>query len=72
MNKVKYRPFSSIMETSSKFRKRLHVVGKMPTTCAVVSCHNRHSKQCGLRFYRFPTNKDHCCLWIAFCFEKES
>ena len=61
-----YRPFSSITGTSSKFRKWLHVVGKMPTTCAVVGCHNRHSKQCGLQFYRFPTYKDHHRLWIAF------
>ena len=38
----------------------------MPTTCAVVGCHNRHSKQCGLQFYRFPTDKDRCRLWIAF------
>ena len=42
------------------------LVGKMPTTCAVVGCHNRHSKQCGLQFYRFPTDKDLHCLWIAF------
>ena len=41
------------------------LVGKMPTTCAVVGCHNRHSKQCGLKFYRFPMNKDRCRLWIA-------
>ena len=38
----------------------------MPTTCAVVGCHDRHSKQCGLQFYRFPTNKDRHRLWIAF------
>ena len=38
----------------------------MPTTCAVVGCHNRHSKQCGLQFYKFPTDKDRRRLWIAF------
>ena len=38
----------------------------MPTTCAVVGCHNRQSKQCGLSFYRFPKDKDRCRLWMAF------
>ena len=38
----------------------------MPTICVVVGCHNRHSKQCGLQFYRFPTDKDCRQLWIAF------
>ena len=42
------------------------LVGKKPTTYVVVGCHNRYSKQCGLKFYRFPTSKDHCRLWIAF------
>ena len=31
----------------------------------VVGCHNRYSKQRGLRFYRFAMNKDCCHLWIA-------
>ena len=38
----------------------------MPTTCAVVGCHNRQSKQCGPSFYRFPKDKDRRRLWIAF------
>ena len=38
----------------------------MPTTCAVVGCHNRQTKQCGLSFYRFPKDKDHRRLWVAF------
>ena len=41
------------------------LVGKMPTTCAVVGCHNRQSKQCRPSFYRFPKHKDHRRLWIA-------
>ena len=32
----------------------------------LVGCHNRQSKQCGLSFYRFPKDKDHRCLWVAF------
>ena len=35
----------------------------MPTTCAVVGCHNR---QCEQSFYRFPKDKDRRRLWIAF------
>ena len=38
----------------------------MPTTCAVVGCHNRQSKQCGYCFYRFPKEGDHRRRWIAF------
>ena len=38
----------------------------MPTTCVVVGCHNRQTKQCGLSFYRFPKDKDRRRLWVAF------
>ena len=38
----------------------------MPTTCAVVGCHNRQSKQCGYSFYRFPKEGDRRRHWIAF------
>ena len=38
----------------------------MPTTCAELGCHNRQSKQCGLRFYGFLMNKDPCCSCIMF------
>ena len=38
----------------------------MPTTCAVVGCHNRQSKRCEQSFYRFPKDKDRRRLWMAF------
>ena len=38
----------------------------MPTTCAVVGCHNRQSKRCEQCFYRFPKDKDRRRLWMAF------
>ena len=43
----------------------------MPTTCAVVGCYNRQSKQIRQSFYRFPKNdEDRCCLWLAFVSRK--
>ena len=44
----------------------------MPTTCAVVGCHNRQTKQCGLSFYKFPKDKDHRRLWVAFVSRRNS
>ena len=44
----------------------------MPTTCAVVGCHNRQSKHCLLSFYRFPKEKERRRRWIAFVSHKNS
>ena len=38
----------------------------MPTTCAVVGCYHRHSKESTYSFYRFPTNPDRRRRWISF------
>ena len=38
----------------------------MPTTCAVVNCHNRYNKGCKISFYRFPLDKDCHQRWLAF------
>lgn len=38
----------------------------MPTTCAVVDCHNRHCKDSLISFYRFPTDADRRRKWISF------
>ena len=38
----------------------------MPTTCAVVNCSNRHSKDTGVGFYRFPKDPNRRRQWIAF------
>jgi len=45
----------------------------MPTTCAVVSGHNRQSKHSRRSFYRFPKkekDKDRRRLWLAFVSRK--
>lgn len=42
----------------------------MPTTCAVVGCHNRQSKHSLISFYRFPKNKDRRRQWVAFVSRK--
>ena len=44
----------------------------MPTTCAVVGCHNRQSKHCQISFYRFPKEKERRRRWIAFVSRKNS
>jgi len=44
----------------------------MPTTCAVVGCHNCQSKHCYLSFYRFPKEKEHRQRWTAFVSCKNS
>ena len=38
----------------------------MPTTCAVVNCHNRHCKGSKIKFYRFPKHQDRRRRWLAF------
>lgn len=38
----------------------------MPTTCAVVGCHNRHCKDNLIRFYRFPTDGERRRRWVSF------
>ena len=45
---------------------------KMPTTCAVVGCHNRQSKYSKLSFYCFPKEKECRQRWIAFVSHKNS
>ena len=45
---------------------------KIPTTCAVVGCHNRQSKHCQISFYRFPKEKERRRRWIAFVSRKNS
>ncbi|XP_065914421.1 uncharacterized protein [Dysidea avara] len=47
----------------------------MPTTCVVVGCNNRKSKQSLIGFYRFPKRKEeeeHRRKWIAFVSRKNS
>ena len=44
----------------------------MPTTCAVVGCHNRQSKHSLISFYRFPKTKDHRRQWVAFVSRKNT
>lgn len=44
----------------------------MPTTCAVVGCHNRQSKHCLISFYRFPKEKERRRRWIGFVSRKNS
>lgn len=38
----------------------------MPTTCAVVGCYHRHSKESKYSFYRFPTDPDRRRKWVSF------
>ena len=38
----------------------------MPTTCVVVGCFNRHSKENPDSFYRFPTDTEKRHRWISF------
>lgn len=38
----------------------------MPTTCAVVGCYNRHSKESTYSFYRFPTDPDRRRKRVSF------
>ena len=42
------------------------LVGKMPNTCVVVKCYNRHSKHSKTSFYHFPTDVDRRRKWVAF------
>jgi len=47
----------------------------MPTTCVVVGCNNRKSKQSHVSFYRFPNRKEEeerRLKWIAFVSRKNS
>lgn len=44
----------------------------MPTTCAVVNCYNRHCKELGISFYRFPKNPDRRRQWVAFVSRRNS
>ena len=44
----------------------------MPTTCAVVGCHNRQSKYSKLSFCRFPKEEERHRRWIAFVSRKNS
>ena len=37
----------------------------MPTSCCVVGCTNRHSKDAPYRFYRFPKDSGRRQRWIA-------
>ena len=48
---LRYKPFSSITDTYRNSGNGSLVAYHM-CSCG---CHNRHSKQCGLNFYRFPT-----------------
>ena len=45
---------------------------KMPTTCAVIGCHNRQLKHCQISFYCFPKEKECHQRWIAFVSHKNS
>ena len=38
----------------------------MPTTCAVVGCYNRHSKENEYSFYQFPTDPDRRHRSVSF------
>ena len=38
----------------------------MPTTCAVVGCHNHHYKGSLISFYCFPTDVERRHRWISF------
>lgn len=38
----------------------------MPTSCCVIGCSNRHSRNSGLHFYRFPKDPDRRRMWLAF------
>ena len=42
------------------------LVGKMPTTCVVVKCYNRHSRHSKRSFYHFPTDVNHHRKWVTF------
>ena len=44
----------------------LLLVGKMPTSCCVVGCSNRHSTSSNLNFYRFLKDNDRRRMWFAF------
>ena len=44
----------------------------MPTTCAVVGCHNRQSKHSLISFYRFPKTKNRRRQWVAFVSRKNA
>lgn len=38
----------------------------MPTTCCVINCHRRHSRESGIQFYRFPVDPDRRRRWLSF------
>ena len=38
----------------------------MPTTCAVVGCHNHHYQGSLISFYHFPTDAERRHRWISF------
>ena len=37
----------------------------MPTTCWVVGCANRQSKDSDIKFYRFPADRRRHALWVS-------
>ena len=45
---------------------------KMPTTCCVVNCHNRHTKESTRSFYRFPKDPNRRRQWLAFVYRKNT
>ena len=42
------------------------LVGKMPTTCVVIKCYNRHSRHSKRSFYHFPTDVNRHQKWVTF------
>ena len=43
----------------------------MVKSCCAVGCFNKYSKGSGISFYRFPTNKERRCKWIAAAKRKD-
>ena len=62
----------NLFQVTQKLRKNIRYrhIGRqrsrMPTTCAVVKCYNRHRKGSRISFYRFPKEPDLRRQWVAF------
>ena len=64
--------YIDLFQVTRKLRKNIRYrhIGRqrsrMPTTCAVVKCYNRHRKGSRISFYRFPKDPDRRRQWVAF------
>ena len=57
--------FAVFVSVDRVYERRSLKCMNMVKSCCAVGCTNRYTKDCGLRFYRFPSDVDRRSKWLA-------